>query len=140
MRFSISILFLQGTDLLQFQSGTNKGTLFVGRSDGWHPICDRKFNLNNANVACKSMGFQRAKSFTAGISEPSENERNISQTLVIHYSCRGNESSLDHCKQVANKNSCQCDLEMVTNNVFSRSMQYKLTVNTVFNFLFMKRN
>lgn len=44
------------------EDGTH-GLLFVWHNEQWSTICDRRFSIENANVACRSMGFTNALQF-----------------------------------------------------------------------------
>lgn len=47
----------------------------------WKTLCDRKFTFENANVACKSMGFSSALNFTV------DRNRSLKLLNLIFYIC-----------------------------------------------------
>ena len=56
----------------------------------WGTVCDNSFDLKDADVTCKSMGFDRAlktKSFGAG----------SGKILLDNLKCKGDESNLFNC-------------------------------------------
>ena len=74
---------------------TNQGRVEVFDTDDglWKGICDEEWDLNNAHVACRQLGFYRAKKYTAG----NFFGRRIPEAWKTRLQCRGSEAALDAC-------------------------------------------
>eukprot|EP00118_Oscarella_pearsei_P020627 m.224758 g.224758 ORF g.224758 m.224758 type:complete len:1431 (+) comp40003_c2_seq6:15-4307(+) len=69
------------------------GEVKVLVNDVWHDVCNDAWDLNDAHVACRQLGFFRAKSYERSSSWGSTTTRKI-KSLV----CSGNEASLLDCR------------------------------------------
>ena len=57
----------------------------------WGTICNRNFDLDNGNVACRRLGFPGAARVFSSFAEGS------SQIWLDNVRCVGNETGLEHC-------------------------------------------
>ncbi|XP_031562352.1 deleted in malignant brain tumors 1 protein-like [Actinia tenebrosa] len=72
-------------------SNSKEGRVEVRYNNIWGTICDDGWNINNANVICKMLGYQKAikiKSFGPGSGE----------IWLDDVSCTGSETSIDKCR------------------------------------------
>lgn len=67
------------------------GFLEVYYMGEWRSVCDDGFDLADANVACRQLGYDGAESFAIAVS--GTNDRFWLDDLA----CTGRESSLDQC-------------------------------------------
>ena len=60
-------LFLSGCFITAVRLGnssvSNEGLLYVYRNGEWGTVCDDGFGMVEANVSCRTLGFQRYASF-----------------------------------------------------------------------------
>ena len=57
----------------------------------WGTICERNFDINSANVACRSLGFIAAVRLVSTI------RAGTGQIWLNNVRCLGNETSLEQC-------------------------------------------
>ena len=57
----------------------------------WGTICDRNFDLDNGNVACRRLGFPGAARVLRSVTGGS------GQIWLDNVRCVGNETGLEHC-------------------------------------------
>ncbi len=72
----------------QAQSGSLEALL----QGQWHPICDDSFDMQAANVACRELGYRKAKAVKTDIEAASNTY------LLDDLKCSGNESRLSECQ------------------------------------------
>ena len=107
---SIDIFVLKSKDSTKDQFFKGKVTpliLTVGRpfidSDGelivgGRPVCDDGWDINDANVACKMMGYQSANTAPTQISLPYPSPADF---VLDNVDCTGEEDDLFQCPYVA---------------------------------------
>ena len=78
---------------IRLVDGANEysGRLEIQYYGAWGTICSFNFNFNSANVACKSLGFVRAVSFTTSARSGS------GEVWLSNVRCIGNETLLEQC-------------------------------------------
>ena len=59
----------------------------------WGTVCDSRWNMNDANVACRQLGLGRALKATTG----SFFGRGSGRTVLSNVNCTGNETALGWC-------------------------------------------
>ena len=74
----------------------NRGRAEMFKDGKWHSICGEDWDLRDAEVLCRSLGFSGAISATSGGSHFSPG---IGAPWPIRIMCEGNEGSLDECEQ-----------------------------------------
>ena len=80
---------------IRLTNGTRdgQGRVEVEYAGLWGTICNNSFDINDANVICRSMGYPGAES-THSMAPFSGGEGVI---WLDNLSCHGNESTLDEC-------------------------------------------
>ena len=73
---------------------SSQGRVEVFRRGTWGRVCYHHWDLRDANVVCRQLGFKGALSATSSAGF-GMGERNI---LMDNVHCAGNESSLTECK------------------------------------------
>ena len=68
----------------------------------WGKICRNKWDINDANVVCKQLGFQSVLAEFVGMDAKDEN---IS-VVMSNVACTGQESILASCKRFDGKHYC----------------------------------
>ncbi|MBX7195080.1 MAG: scavenger receptor cysteine-rich domain-containing protein [Sandaracinaceae bacterium] len=85
---------------------TSSGFLEVYYSGEWRPVCDDSFDMADANVACRMMGYSGAETFTTSVTGTNES------FWLDDLGCTGTESSLADCTHsgwgVENCGSTEC--------------------------------
>ena len=69
------------------------GRVEVFYNGQWGTICDDNWDLNDANVVCRQLGFPRAKAALQGNDVPD----GTGQIWLDDVGCTGNETFLDNC-------------------------------------------
>ncbi|VDI68541.1 Hypothetical predicted protein [Mytilus galloprovincialis] len=78
----------------RFVGESNSGRLEIYHNGQWGTVCDDTFDMNDAHVACRMIGFSSAESFyTAG--------GGSGQILLDDMECYGHEYSLTTCTHAA---------------------------------------
>ena len=72
-----------------------EGRLEVLHHGKWGTVCDKGWGLADAHVACRQLGFQRAKKTLGRVSAPASESDSI---WMSNLSCAGVEKRLDECK------------------------------------------
>ena len=84
-----------GSSIRLVDGPTSKaGRVELWRDGQWNTVCDDGWNLNDANVACRSLGYSAASAAIGGARYGQGTGRIILDDLV----CSGNESSLYSCR------------------------------------------
>lgn len=80
---------------IRLTNGTRdgQGRVEVEYAGLWGTICNTSFDINDANVICRSMGYPGAESTHS--MAPSGGEEGV--VWLNNLSCRGNESNLVEC-------------------------------------------
>ncbi|XP_024086083.1 uncharacterized protein LOC106674111 [Cimex lectularius] len=75
----------------------NEGTVEIKANDHWGLICDDQFDIEDAHVLCRHLGFPQGaleiKKHSAFGKRP-----NITKYLIDELSCKGNESIITECE------------------------------------------
>ena len=88
----INEILLHSDNRTRLITGTGySGIIEINHEGSWRGICDDGWDLNDATVACKQLGFKGA---LRSISALTRLEAEFWLTLVV---CGGHESYLDHC-------------------------------------------
>ena len=76
------------------QSHPHKGLLELYMNGKWNKICTKNWSFNEANVACRQMGFTRAL-----VSDVPYNSRGFSseENLLAYINCTGSEPNITSC-------------------------------------------
>ena len=72
----------------------NEGRLEVLHNRRWGTVCGRGFDIKDANVACRQLGYSRAMSYRIN---NRRNGRSNGPIYLDRLQCRGTEPSLFHC-------------------------------------------
>ena len=72
-------------------TSTQIGRIEIQYNGVWGTICDRSFDINSANVACRSLGFIAALRLVPTIGS------GTGQIWLNNVRCLGNETSLEQC-------------------------------------------
>jgi hypothetical protein len=84
-------LVLQGTN------DTRRGRLEIYRSGyGWYTVCDDYWDLNDAHVVCREMGFRRASAVRSS-TYYGRGQGSSRYILDFNPRCSGTEASLRDC-------------------------------------------
>ena len=87
----------------------NEGRLKVYYSGKWGTICDDSWDIRDARVVCRELGFQDAEDFLP----KAYFGKGTGQIWMIQVDCVGNESSLLSCRRNTSKNhSCGHDQDV----------------------------
>nr|XP_022294245.1 scavenger receptor cysteine-rich type 1 protein M130-like isoform X1 [Crassostrea virginica]XP_022294246.1 scavenger receptor cysteine-rich type 1 protein M130-like isoform X2 [Crassostrea virginica] len=81
-------------------SVSNEGLLYVYLNGEWGTVCDDGFGMVEANVSCRTLGFQRAVSFHGGAMLGTGS----GGILMDDVRCSGYEESLFNCNYTADHN------------------------------------
>ena len=84
-----------------------EGRLDVFYNGSWGTVCDRDWDLNDASVVCRMMGYGEATS--AAVACPDEEGGRSRDVLFENVICEGNEASLLDCNFVVSEHQ-SCDL------------------------------
>ena len=68
----------------------------------WGKICRNEWDINDANVVCKQLGFQSALAEFIGMNTTDENI----PVAMSNVACTGQESFLASCKRSDGKHTC----------------------------------
>lgn len=89
-----SLALVQGSLRLNDTSNRTKGRVEVFYKDQWGTICDDGWDIKDANVVCKQLGFPGAK--TAYLS--ATHGAGSGQIWVDDLACTGSESNIQECQ------------------------------------------
>ena len=81
-------------------SGNFSGRLEVFYNGSWGTVCDNDWDLNDAHVVCRSMGFGDASEATTGASFG----QGSVDIALDNVQCNGSEFSIFECSHNANNN------------------------------------
>ena len=70
-----------------------RGRVEVLRNGIWQSVCERGWDVNNAHVACRELGYYRAKEYSVGTAFG----RRLRNAWTPGLRCVGNETTLDEC-------------------------------------------
>ena len=80
---------------LKLENGHYGNVLVKVSGQRWRGVCDDDFDMNEANVICKMLGYRSAKSITTGSGYGKYDE---SSTFALdNINCSGNEKTLQDC-------------------------------------------
>ena len=71
----------------------NEGRLEIYHNRRWGTVCGKNFDIRDANVACRQLGYSRAMSYRPN----KRNGRSRGPIYLDRLQCRGTEPSLFHC-------------------------------------------
>ena len=80
---------------------SSKGRVEVFYNGTWGSVCSEYWDLKEANVACRQLGFPGAVTATS----PPES-REIPGDFLTSVSCLGNEASLTECRHIGWSSYC----------------------------------
>ena len=81
----------------------SEGRVEVHFSSSWSGVCNDEWVVNNANVVCRQLGYEKAVAVSArrrGLLLPSVN-------TMYHVRCNGNETSLNDCAKERSNRPCK---------------------------------
>ncbi|XP_066269247.1 deleted in malignant brain tumors 1 protein-like [Branchiostoma lanceolatum] len=73
-----------------------EGRVEVFRNGEWGTVCDDRFELNDANVACRQLGFSGATAVKAGAAYG----QGSGKIWLDEVACGGSETTLDACSHI----------------------------------------
>lgn len=82
-----------------------EGRLDVFCNGSWGSICDREWDLKDANVACRMLGYGEATAVSLTCSDVGNRSDDF---WIENVACEGNEASLSDCDYVLSGNQ-NCD-------------------------------
>ena len=88
----ITIFKILGVRLVGGKCG-NEGRVEIYYNSRWGTVCDDRWDLNDARVVCRQLGFQDAEA----VFEGGEFGEGTGTILFDEIACAGNESSLFSC-------------------------------------------
>ena len=74
-------------------SGNGTGRVEVFHKGKWGTICDNNWNINDAKVACRQLGYENASKALPGSLVPD----GIGHIWLDNVGCNGNEKTLSDC-------------------------------------------
>ena len=74
-------------------SANNEGHVEVLRSGQWQTVCDDGWDLNDADVACRQLGY----GYAIRVVTNALFGRGTGEQWEASFSCTGNESGLENC-------------------------------------------
>ena len=82
------------------------GRVEVSYGGAWFGICPEQWDLADATVVCKQLGFQDSKYFkeSARVSYPKGHEERFN--LISEVNCTGEETNIGLCGRVYAKHGC----------------------------------
>ena len=93
-RFFFAIVRLVG-----WGNVTSKGRVEVFTDGAWRGVCGNRWDLNDANVVCRQLGFKGA------ITSVTSSDRYRSR-LIHDVTCKGNERFLKECDHIVSTRYC----------------------------------
>ena len=73
-------------------TGPNRDTVQIKYNDDWMSICDENWNMYDAEVVCRQLGYSRAEA------APKTGYHGWQGYYLRNFLCKGNETRLDQCK------------------------------------------
>ena len=89
----MSVLILTEIRLRGPLSSIGSGRVEVLYNGTWGTVCDNRWGINDATVACRQLGYQNA----TRVLRRSEVEDGTGQILLDHVVCTGDEQDLTSC-------------------------------------------
>lgn len=71
----------------------NEGRVEVNYEGSWGTVCDDHFDLNDANVVCRMLGYKRASNYSCC----GAFGQGFGFIALDEVDCKGTESNLGHC-------------------------------------------
>ena len=85
--------FAEGTRLVG-GSAVEEGRVEVLLSGVWHAVCDDNWDMNDAQVVCRQLGYEKAKEY---FSASFPDDLQIEQSTLENIQCTGDESDFVDC-------------------------------------------
>ena len=82
--------------------GASWGRVEVYYSGRWHTVCDDGWDIKDANVACRELGFSRA----SGAPDRAKYGQGSGAIWMRNTHCQGDETSLLQCTYDADTSAC----------------------------------
>ncbi|XP_069511329.1 galectin-3-binding protein-like isoform X2 [Ambystoma mexicanum] len=131
----LSTAFKNGDVRLVGGSQSNEGRVEVYYGEQWGTVCDDNWDLKDADVVCRSLGFENATQAVMG----GKYGQGTGPILLDDVTCTGTESSLAQCKSKGlGKNDCSHaeDAGVIctgrTQKLFKDSQTYELDHSSEF--------
>lgn len=111
-------IFLLDVRLKKSESGSD-GFVEVFTGTDWRPICGTNWDLQDAEVVCRRLGFSGAQQILTNFSIP--NSQFGQNFWLTNSKCRGNEKSLSECPTSVFRSTEICEGPAAVNCVGNRS-------------------
>ena len=102
-------------------SASNEGRVQVFRSGEWQTVCDNAWDLNEANVACRQLGY----GYAIKVVTQTLFGRGTGEQWGAYFHCRGNESRLDNCFTASSSCSHSEDVGVICSTSSEYRIQYQ---------------
>ena len=103
-------------------SVNNEGRVEVLRSRQWQTVCDDGWDLNDADVACRQLGYGHAMKAVIN----SLFGQGTGGQWEASFSCNGSESRLENCPTSSSSCSYSEDVGVICSTSSEYRIQYKL--------------